>query len=54
MRFEDIGKSKSAIYLSRADGLTVAEVAFLSGCYDPLYFSRAFHKYTGISPTHWR
>lgn len=39
--------------LGRAEGLTVAEVAFQSGFYDPLYFSRAFHRYTGISPSKW-
>lgn len=40
--------------LSRAEGQSVAEVAFQSGFYDPLYFSRAFRKYTGVSPTKWK
>lgn len=40
--------------LSRGEGLTVAEVAFQSGFYDPLYFSRTFRKYTGVSPTQWK
>lgn len=39
--------------LSREAELTVAEVAYQSGFYDPLYFSRAFHKYTGVSPSQW-
>lgn len=33
---------------------SIAEVAYLSGFYDPLYFSRAFHKYAGMPPQMWR
>lgn len=40
--------------LSREAGTTVAEAAFRCGFYDPLYFSRAFRKYTGISPAQWK
>lgn len=40
--------------LGKEKGTSIAEVAFRCGFYDPLYFSRAFHKYTGISPTQWK
>lgn len=33
---------------------SVADVAAMSGFYDPLYFSRAFKKYTGFAPTAWK
>ena len=32
----------------------VADVAYMSGFFDPLYFSRAFKKYTGVAPTAWK
>lgn len=40
--------------LNRDEKLTVAEVAFRAGYYDPLYFSRAFKKYTGVPPSQWK
>lgn len=33
---------------------SVAEVAFRSGFYDPLYFSRQFRKATGVAPSRWQ
>lgn len=40
--------------LLEADTLQVQDVAGLVGYSDPLYFSRVFHKHTGMSPTQWR
>ena len=36
------------------DSYTVAQVGFMCGYSDPYYFSRAFKKYTGISPSEFR
>lgn len=33
--------------------MRLSEVAYQSGFYDPLYFSRVFHKQTGLSPRAW-
>lgn len=35
-------------------GMPISEIAYLSGFYDPLYFSRVFRAYTGSSPKAWR
>lgn len=42
--------------LAQADtqGLTVSDVAYLSGFYDNLYFSRVFHRLEGMSPSEWK
>ena len=40
--------------LNRDESMSIAEVAFRAGYYDPLYFSRAFKKYTGVSPSEWK
>jgi len=34
-------------------GLTISNIAILSGFHDPLYFSRFFKKHTGLSPMAW-
>ena len=33
---------------------SVSDAAYLSGFYDPQYFSRAFKKYTGNAPSVWQ
>ena len=43
-----------AAHLLRYEGVSVAEAAFRSGFYDPLYFSRLFHRHMGTTPTQWR
>lgn len=43
-----------AAHLLRYEGISVSEAAFRSGFYDPLYFSRLFHRHTGIAPSQWR
>ena len=34
-------------------GLSVANIAMMSGYSDPLYFSRCFKKHTGMAPSEW-
>ena len=43
-----------AAHLLRYEGVSVAEAAFRSGFYDPLYFSRIFHRHMGTSPSRWK
>jgi AraC-like DNA-binding protein len=43
-----------AAHLLRYEGASVSEAAFRSGFYDPLYFSRLFRRYKGISPSRWQ
>ena len=45
-----IEKSKSLLI----SDMPISEVAFNVGFTDPLYFSRAFHKATGMSPIQYR
>ena len=42
--------------LSQPDelGMTISDVAYLSGFYDNLYFSRVFKKHEGKSPSEWK
>lgn len=40
--------------LLQTGDMTVQEVAFVCGYQDPLYFSRAFSKHFGISPTDYK
>ena len=40
--------------LSQVNGFSVSDAAYLSGFYDPQYFSRAFKKYTGNAPSVWQ
>ena len=46
-----IENAKCLLNQGRHTDISVADVAYLSGYYDPLYFSRAFKKYVGISPS---
>lgn len=43
-----------AAHLLRYEGVSVSEAAFRSGFYDPLYFSRLFHRHMKSTPTQWR
>ena len=43
-----------AAHLLRYEGAGVSEAAYRSGFYDPLYFSRLFHRYMGVTPSQWR
>lgn len=45
--------AKSLLTQQTADRPAISEVAYRSGYYDPLYFSRAFRQYTGASPSRW-
>lgn len=38
----------------RGECMDISEVAYRAGYYDPLYFSRAFRKYTGVAPSNWK
>lgn len=42
--------------MSQSDevGMTIADVAYLSGFYDNLYFSKVFKKHEGKSPSEWK
>jgi AraC-like DNA-binding protein len=46
-------KINRAKELLGADGASVKEAAFRLGFEDPYYFSRLFHKKTGLSPSAW-
>ena len=46
-----ISKAKEMLLTSR---LNISEIAELIGYQNPLYFSRIFHKNTGVSPLHYR
>ena len=46
--------AKQLLSQGNPEALTISQVAFRSGYYDPLYFSRAFKKYTGIMPSQWK
>ena len=39
---------------ARCRSLTIADIAFRSGFLDPGYFTRAFRKRFGITPSEWR
>ena len=45
-----IDNAKHLLSQTYTDQISISEVAYLSGFYDPLYFSRAFKKRTGQSP----
>ena len=47
-------KMRRARELLRSSSLSVQEIARQLGYQDPLYFSRAFHKLTGLSPSAYR
>lgn len=38
----------------RGQNMDISEIAYRAGYYDPLYFSRAFRKYTGTAPSKWK
>lgn len=50
-RFLTSYRISEACALLRSSGMTVGEVAASAGFKDPLYFSRVFKKFKGISPT---
>ena len=37
----------------RNSSLNISEISEIVGYHDPLYFSRVFKRYTGLSPKHW-
>ena len=39
---------------ARGSNLEISDVSYRVGYYDPLYFSRAFRKYTGVAPSKWK
>lgn len=43
-----------AAHLLRYESASVSEAAFRAGFYDPLYFSRLFHRRMGMTPSSWR
>lgn len=43
-----------AAHLLCYEGASVSEAAFRAGFYDPLYFSRLFHRRMGMPPSSWR
>jgi AraC-like DNA-binding protein len=45
---------KNACRLLALEGYSVTEVSGMCGFSDPYYFSRAFHRLKGISPSRWR
>ena len=54
MNYRAAKQLDQAKLLLRDTDLSVSAVAELSGFSDPLYFSRRFRKYTGMSPTEFR
>lgn len=49
-----IENAKKLLTQSDELGMTVSDVAYLSGFYDSLYFSRVFRKYVGKPPSEWK
>jgi len=49
-----IENAKKLLDPSGGTDMSVAEAGYLSGFYDPLYFSRIFRRHTGLSPSEWR
>lgn len=47
-------KMKEAARLLHASKLSISEISACVGISDPLYFSKCFHKYYGISPREYR
>lgn len=45
--------NKAKVYL-QADQYSVSEIAYRVGVRDPLYFSKVFKKYYGLSPQAYR
>ena len=46
---------KAKVLLSdKSNDFSINEIAFATGFNDPLYFSRIFHKKTGVSPTEFK
>ena len=46
--------AKTLLTQMHGASFSVADAAYLSGFYDPQYFSRAFRKYTGYAPSSWK
>ena len=49
-----IENAKKLLAQSNELGMAISDVAYLSGFYDSLYFSRVFRKYEGKAPSEWR
>jgi AraC-like DNA-binding protein len=47
-------RAESACELLVNSSLTIAEISEKVGFNDPLYFSRSFHRETGMSASHYR
>lgn len=46
--------AKTLLTQINSGSFSVADAAYLSGFYDPQYFSRAFKKHTGSAPSVWK
>jgi AraC-like DNA-binding protein len=48
-----ISHAKRLLRLKQRSGMSIQEIAWLSGFQDSLYFSRVFKKATGVAPQDW-
>ena len=48
-----ISHAKRLLRLKQRSGMSIQEIAWLSGFQDSLYFSRVFKKVTGVAPQEW-
>lgn len=48
-----VSHAKRLLRLRQRSGMSIQEIAWLSGFQDSLYFSRVFKKTTGVSPQDW-
>lgn len=48
-----IGYAKRLLHLRSKSGLSVQDIAWMSGFSDSLYFSRVFKKEVGVAPKYW-
>ena len=49
-----IENAKKLLAQSQGQGMTISDVAYLSGFYDVLYFSKVFKKRVGVPPSRWK
>lgn len=52
--FQQTLRIKNCMTLLSSTRLSIADICELSGYHDPLYFSRVFRKYVGVSPRQYR